>query len=371
MRQIYTLEIAALVKELKNLVDYRIDKFYEIDRGRFRIRVSSRTGKADLLFILGQTVNATTYIEGADFPTSFSQGIRKRITNAVIQDVVQLNDDRIIEFVLSKDGKRINLILEMFAKCNLITTGDNGVIDMAYFRHRFRDRTIRSGETYKTPENSAVHLSNLSNAKDIIREGVKSMEKHGSAIKVLANMTNLGSMYIEDVLNKLDIDPKMPMSDVDKQTWDRISDGISGLGSIVDEPKPRVYTRDGKAVDYSLIDIKKYSDLETTGFDTVQEMLDHFYHSAQEVRQTKENPASKELEISIGKQKEALEMMVEGIKTNHDIGEAIFRNMYMINQIIDAARSDRHITKENLSKMFPGITIYSVDLKDKTIEIEL
>ncbi len=371
MRQIYTLEIAALVRELRNLIHYRIDKFYETGRGRFRIRAHSLTSKTDILCILGQTVNATSYVESADFPTSFAQGARRRITNSVIEEVTQLNDDRIIEFVLSKDGRRFSIILEMFAKCNLVITEGDGTIDMAYFRHRFRDRIVRKGEVYKAPENSAVRMSNLDGTEGMIRAGFESAERQKSVIKVLAGITNLGSMYVEDVLNRLDINPREPISGIDEQAIKSISKGIASLGSIAERPKPRIYMSDGKTIDYSLSDIKKYSDLESIEFVSVQELLDHFYHTAQEGPQTRENPAAKELEISIEKQKEVLGSMVEGIGANKSIGEAIFKNMHMVNQLIEAAQADRHITREKVIKMFPGITIYNVDLENKTVEIEL
>lgn len=371
MRQIYTIEISALINELRDFIGYYIDKFYELDKAKFRFRISKRNSKIDLLCILSQRLSATNYIESVLTPTNFAVAVRKRITGFKIDSIDQINDDRIISLGLSKGEEKIFIIIEMFSKGNFILTDKEFKITLAYIRHKFRDRTIMHGEIYKHPKNSNIKISNLDDIKHLLIPFLNESDKSDSVIKILTHLTNIGSMYIEDILNRSDINPRLPIIDLNPQMIEKISKGISTLNEIILSPKPRVYIQEKEVIDYSICGIKKYAETEKKDFDTIQGMLEYFYHNATPTSLTRDNPKAKELEISIRKQKVILKEMLDNIGSNKIIGESIFNRMYIINRLIDAANDDRHMSVEKLSKLFPEIKIYNIDLKKKTIEIEI
>ncbi len=371
MRQIYTIEISVLVSELRDFIGYYIDKFYELDKGKFRFRISKRNSKIDLVCVLGQRFSATRYIETVYSPTNFTIAVRKRITGFKIDSINQLNGDRIISLNLSKGEETIVIIIEMFGKGNLILTDNSFKIDLTYLRHKFRDRSIIHGETYRYPRNSEITISNLQDIKSVMIPFLDESDEDNSIIKTLSRMVNVGSMYLEDILNGFDINPKIKIKDMDAQMIKNISMSIPKFSDMIAAPSFRVYVRDGKVVDYAIQDIRKYADAEHQNFDSLQEMLEYFYLNVEPTDPTKDNPKSIELEISIQKQKTILKDMLDNIGSNRKLGESIFNRMYIVNRIINTAYNDRHITKEKLEGMFPEIKIYDVNLQKKTIEIEL
>ena len=46
MRELYTIELVRLVEELRVLEGYYIDQFYELGKGRFRIKLSRKGREA-------------------------------------------------------------------------------------------------------------------------------------------------------------------------------------------------------------------------------------------------------------------------------------------------------------------------------------
>ena len=119
MRQLYTLELISLVKELQALTGFYVDKFYESEDNTFRFSLSRKGEKADVRCVLPYAIGRTEYIEQAEEPTNFATAVRKRITGFAIDAIEQYNNDRIIIIRLRKGEERINIILELFGKLNL------------------------------------------------------------------------------------------------------------------------------------------------------------------------------------------------------------------------------------------------------------
>jgi predicted ribosome quality control (RQC) complex YloA/Tae2 family protein len=371
MRQICTLEAVVLARELDNLRGYRIDKFYETGKGRFRFRLSRPGSKLDIICILCEAINRSRYIEAAEMVTNFAVSVRKRIGNAVIESVRQINEDRIIAFGLSRGEERMELIFEMFGKGNLVLVGQDGVIRLAYIRHRFRDRSINTGEVYTNPKNSQASITGIAANSGVIADRLRGESGESSVIKVLTGSVNIGSIYIEDVLNGLGIQPKSAAKSLSDPQISSIIDGLNNLNRIIDSPTPIVYLDEaGKAADYALARISKYNGYKSIEFGSLQEAMEYVENNSPQPL-PKKSPIAEELEVSMAKQREVMGSIIEGIERNKRAGEIIFNNMHIVNKIIEEASKDKHITKERLQELFPDVNIIDVDLKDKRIEIEM
>jgi predicted ribosome quality control (RQC) complex YloA/Tae2 family protein len=130
---------------------------------------------------------------------------------------------------------------------------------------------------------------------------------------------------------------------------------------------------EGKAIDYSLGASEKHNGASSQQFPSLGQALDEFYYRKEmELMGTEpKNPEAEELEKSIKRQEGILKGMQEGIDSAQYTGNRIMENMEMINRIIKAAQENRRITKEELQKMFPKVKVLSIDLKEKTLEIEV
>ncbi len=153
MRTLSTQELSALVGELRWIEGFFIDKFYELGKGRFRLRLSRKgEQQANVQIILSRTFNKTQYVEQGDNPTPFAMAMRKRVTGFMIEKVEQYNKDRIILLALKKGDERANVVAEMFGAGNLIVTDKDMKITLVYEPHEYRDRKIKIGETYAPPK---------------------------------------------------------------------------------------------------------------------------------------------------------------------------------------------------------------------------
>ena len=153
MRTISMQELSALVAELRWMEGFFIDKFYELGKGRFRLRLSRKgEQQANVQIILSRTFNRTQYIEQRDEPTPFAMAIRKRLTGFMIEKVEQYNKDRIILLALKKGDERTNVVVEMFGTGNLIIADKDMKITLVYEPHEYKDRKIKIGETYAPPK---------------------------------------------------------------------------------------------------------------------------------------------------------------------------------------------------------------------------
>ncbi len=151
MRVLSAPELEILVRELQELNGFYIDRFYEVADGKFRIRLSKNKTQVNLQIILSHAINKTEYVEKQEEATNFALAIRKRIEGFLIEKIGQFNRDRIVIFALRKGDERLNMIIEMFGKGNLVITDSAMKILLAYMVNDFKDRSVRPGNEYKGP----------------------------------------------------------------------------------------------------------------------------------------------------------------------------------------------------------------------------
>ncbi|MDE1868344.1 MAG: NFACT family protein [Candidatus Micrarchaeota archaeon] len=372
MRELYTPELMVLVKELKAFENFFIDKFYESEKDKFRIKVSRKGEKANILCILPYTINATEYIEEAEQASNFAIAVRKRITGFMIESIGQLGHDRIIIIKLKKGDDRANLILEMFGHGNMVLTDENMGITLAYNVHSFKDREIRPKAVYTPPQSSAIDISQASAILDGIVDSIArtSEDKNAQIGKTLAKGLGIGTMYLENALSRLGINPKEKLSEMKDVQIKPIADSIiEEVISCLDKPEFTIYKDNEMPIDFALTKISKYEKKESQTFETFQKMLDEFYRNASK-KEEQESPEAIELRKSIEKQRDLLKEIDDDISSNKAIGDEIFSKISEINKIIAHAKERKRATKEELQELSQSIKILDVNLKDKTLTIE-
>jgi predicted ribosome quality control (RQC) complex YloA/Tae2 family protein len=372
MREPSTLDLAAITLELGFLKGFYIEKFYELPNLQFRLKLNkSGEGQYNLMIVPGRLLSIASVIVQQDQPTNFSQAVRKRIANSHISDISLFNDDRVLCITVEKGDQHQYIMVEMFGRGNLIITDSDLNIELAYMRHEFSDRKIFNGEKYVAPRNKRITISRLSEEKDV-EEAIQAVKnlKGKSVMQALSSVINIGSLYLEDAVIRAGIDPSALPETLTDEGIKLIAKNISAYSSVIKAPKPRLYLENGVIVDYAVCEIKKYDSMETEAFVHTYEALEKYYLSQPTQEAPTESSKAKELESSIKKQREIVEQTADEVDRLKSKGKLIYENMQLINNIINTAKSLKRFSKEDIEKEF-GISVIDVDLKDKTITLDL
>lgn len=178
MRFITAPELSVLAKELQELVGSHIERFYEVDGGRFRVRVKKDRERSDMQIMLSHAINRTRYAERQESPTDFAMAVRKRIEGSTIESVRQINNDRVLEIALIRGDEHPGLVLEMFGSGNLIIVDNTMKILLAYRRRQFHGRRIDVGEVYTPPRQANGYKMEL---PKVIKPAVL-LDENGKAV---------------------------------------------------------------------------------------------------------------------------------------------------------------------------------------------
>ncbi|MDE1762215.1 MAG: NFACT family protein [Candidatus Micrarchaeota archaeon] len=363
MRQIASIELHAILKELQPLTGMYLKKFYDLG-GSFRMLFTSSSASSMLYIRLLQAINLTEIAEEVDNPTNFATAIRKRIAGKKLTSISQHYSDRIV--VMEFGEERFRLIIEMFGKGNLILTDSEYTILLAYEIVKQKNRTITPHERYQFPEGKKFSIDDITEQRiSEVLDGASADEDR--IIKYLSSNLDIGPIYLENILTKVNIDPKSKSSQlISKPALIR---SFTDFLSAAKTPSPVIYSKDGKYVDYSIVPISKYEILEKKSLPTVSKMLEEFYLGARTSLQ-RDQKEIEEINSNIQRQKELLEEEMKAEKEDAEAGHKIFANMQSINQIIEYINQKRRVTAEEVQEKF-GISVKSLDLKNKSIRIEI
>ena len=358
MRELFTIELVRLVDELKSLEGMYIDQFYELEKGRFRIKLSRKGEKLNVRCILPETINRTEYIELSDEATNFSMAIRRRIDGLPIMSVEQLNGDRIILIRAGTGEKEVNIIFEMFGRGNLVLTDSSMRTMLAYQTHNFKDRAVRPNVIYVPPKNQSIGAlgrKEISDAIIAIREG-----KGGADIlHSLTKRLGIGSMYIEEAVSRVDVGVASKPQELSEVQTVSITESLINLVEECRKGSATVYTKpNGGVADFSLCPISKYKGLEAREFGSLEECLDFLYNS--EYKHGNEpNKEAEGIRASIKKQSEILEGIDGEIAECKSAADYIMRHMHEINNLMQS------IEESKKSKEAPETTARHRDIKHR------
>jgi predicted ribosome quality control (RQC) complex YloA/Tae2 family protein len=370
MRDLYALELMQLSKELQSLRDFYIDQFYELAKGRFRIRLSRKGEKANLQIILPNTINRTDFLEIKEDATNFSLAVRKRITGFQIGEVSQYNNDRIILIRAKKPDNEINIILELFGKGNLVIADHAMRILLAYQVHEFSDRAIRPNATYRPPKNASVGIHESAGI-DKVAEELKSKIEGAALLPYLTKRIAMGSMYIEEAAKRAGLSTTSKLSELADKDIDALFAEISIIiKECTENPKPVVYLEGESIIDFALCRISKYGHLQWQDFPTLESCLDHIY-SRIKLEEDVINEDAERVKTSINRQLEILAQIDDEIAENKSKGNYVMNHMHEINRMIGYAASNKRIKKEEIRPELRNLEVLEIDLKNKRLKIKV
>jgi len=370
MREMNSLELICLIKELGVIEEFYIDQFYQVDENKFRFKLSKKGEKANMQCILPIALYRTEVLEIKESASNFSIAVRNRINGYKIKKISQFNSDRIILINLEKGELKINIIFEMFGKGNLVLTDNEMKILLAYKVHEFKDRSVKPNATYMQPKSSSVNILDRKSVESVVK-GMKGKDIQTNVAAYLVKRIGIGSIYIEEALSRAGFGQSTKVNELNDKELDSLANSINEIiNECLNKPIFLAYKKESTIFDFSLCRTSKHSGIETEEFNSFESILDIGYQNAEIIVEEKNEEAEK-TKASIEKQKEFLKDIDKEIAENKRAGTYLINNMHEINKLVQEARSKKNPKPEELQSIANNIEVLSINMKNKSMKIKI
>lgn len=343
MKNMSNVDVYAVCHELRDLLKgARVDKAYQPTKDTVLIRFHvAGKGRVDIVFQAGRRIHMTQYpLPNPKIPPNFPMLLRKYIKGATVEDIRQYNFDRIVELHVAKE-KKFTLVIELFAKGNIILLDEEGKIILPLKRKLWSDRKISSKEEYKYPPKRGI------NPLEVKKEELEAVFRNSDSdvIRTLAR-SGLGGIYSEEILLRSNVQKDLPAAEISNSDLDSIYNSIYGLFEPLRTSNfhPQIVS-DGKE-DVLPLDLKIYENYKKEAFETYNEAADEFFSS--EVRETIKNEYEdvwgaevKKFEKRLKIQEETLDKFHKTIKVSKKRGDLLYANYGKIQSILDIIKDAR------------------------------
>ena len=332
------LDLIALAKELQALVDCRIDKVYQPEKGEIEISIGTKgEGKLRLKVRLsGWIWVSKSSGEMPALPSSFASQLRKKISNARITAVSQHGCDRIIEFSLQKELSS-KLIFELFGDGNVLLVEDGNIVALLR-RKRMRHRELRMRGAYSyPPEAFDLRSATLEEFINLMRNS------NADIVRTLATKVNLGGEYAEEVCQRAEIPKETSATKMDsdrmEKVWGEIQAIINRLGW---ELSPRISLDGEKPLDVTPIALLRDSVLNVKHFKTFSEAIDEYvaYLPADEPKEDATGGERGRLERTLASQQSAIDRLGSEIEESQEAAEFLFANYSVVEKVLERVSRD-------------------------------
>ena len=355
------VDIYTICQELNDLLTgARVDKSFQPTKDTVVMRFhKAGTGRLDLVIQAGKRIHISQYpLTNPQNPPAFPMLLRKRVKGANVVSVEQHNFDRVVEIKMKKE-ETYTLIVELFAKGNIILLNEANEIILPLKRKHWSDRDISSKKEYIFPQEQGINpiALTIDEFKEII-----SSEEDEEIVRVLAT-NGLGSLYAEEIMLNTEINKKTACSDLSAEEISTIFDALKTVFEPLEKGEftPMIVNNreeierlkaenpDKKyksKEDVISINIKQYESFEKESFDSFNEACDEFYSSKvkneiTDIQEAAWNKKVSKFSKRLEKQEETLANFEKTIEDSQKKGELIFTNYVQVDNILNVIKGAR------------------------------
>jgi len=326
--QLLNLTLAYLLQEIKPFVDDSyLNKLQELDSDKFRLRLRGSKGTKNL-FLFPDAVFFSDYkIEARKQTSGFGAFLRKRIEGKKIISIQQHNSDRILVIELQD----YFLILELFAKGNIILTEKDHIIVSALRKEETKNRLIAKKEIYVFPE------SNKLNPKEMIFQDFvdkfTELNKESNAFVSVISAADIVPVFAEDIFFRL----KLKKEKITKQELKKVFDEIKKFYLLEIKPFP-VKIKKGNELIVLPFPLTSINSSEKAV--SINSVFDDFYSKELFEQRTPKIKPKKliALEHSYEEQLISEKKLTDSAEENRKKAELIYTNNMIIQQIMDSIK---------------------------------
>ena len=353
-RELSSVDIAALVAELRAHVGAKVDKAYLYDEGLVRLRMRDfDRGRVELLC----SVEDPKFVVSADpervpdapgRPPNFAMMLRNRIANADLVDVSQYEFDRIVTLTFEREGETTTIVVELFGDGNLAVLDGTGEVIQSLRTVRLKSRTVAPGSRYEFPDSRL-------NPLDVPYEAfvARMQDSDTDVVRTLATKVNFGGLYAEEVCARAGVEKTLAIADATESEYEALYDAIERLATDLHEAAldPRLYEEEGRVVDATPFPLVEREGLDATSFTSFNEALDVYFDRLEdedEETETAGEPDRPDFEAEVAKferileqQEGAIEEFAADAERERERAEAIYARYDLVDEVLTTVREAR------------------------------
>lgn len=342
MKTMSNVDVFAVTSELNEMLrGARVDKAYQPLKDTVIIRFHvPGEGRVDVVMQAGVRIHRTNYPpQNPKVPPSFPMLLRKHLKGGVVREVRQHGFDRIVEITVEKD-QEYTLMVELFAKGNIILLNQQREIILPLKRKTWSDRRIASREIYEYPPSRGINPldHDPSELEDIL------MNSGADLIRTLAR-NGFGGLYAEEIVLRAGLDKNTPCSNLTPDDIRKIDAAIYETFKPLRELdlKPHII---GDGEDVLPIELRVYSGRERRYFESFNDAADEFFSSIfrEEIRRAHEEEWEREVDRfrkRLRIQRETLEKFKKTIEVSTRRGDLLYANYSLVEEVLATIRRAR------------------------------
>ena len=367
-KQLSSLDIAYLARELKFLEGARVDNIYHSKEGIMELHFYVRNHGKEVLYIeAGKCMHLSKAKKGFEEPSGFCMMLRKAIGNMVLKEIKQIEPERIVEFIFGKGDEKGRLIAELLSKGTIVFADERGKILNASVFTEFSTRKIKKGEIYKHP---VMEHNFFSLSEDEIK-GAFSKTNKESIVKSIAIDFGLGGAYSEEVCLLSGVDKNKAPKEAKINEISAIKGSIKKI--LDKKAKPAIYSKDGVYEDAAPFELEFYKGFEKKEFETFSQALEEYFSKFSAVKKGRYEKEIENLQRIIEEQKEKIKEYEKEEKEFQSKGELIYNNYQLVEGIIKEINkaAEKYSWQEIKEKLKGHKSIKEIDIKDKKVVVEI
>lgn len=310
MRQLSSFDIYVIVYELQRIINYYIEKIYQISPDEIIIRIKNPYNREkEILYIRNGSLICLTkkVFETPRTPSVFAMTLRKYLQNGRIVEITQQDFDRIIKIKIRRGDIEYTLIIELLSQGNIILVDPNGDIILPLIQQRWSHRTLKGREHYNPPP-SQVNPFELeyNEFKEIL------LKSEADLVRTLAVKLHLSGIISEEICVRSHIDKTL--REFNEETLRKIYSELKRFLKIfIDKDfKPVFVKKDTEIIDILPFPFQSYKDTSFENTKTMVDGLEIFIDKKEEHKEDRKELS--EIDKIIGKLERQLRQQEEGIE---------------------------------------------------------
>jgi len=279
-RELSSIDLAAVVRELGNYEGAKLDKAYLYGDDLLRLRMRDfERGRVELLVEVGDVKRAHGVApehvpDAPGRPPNFAMMLRNRLNGADFAGVEQFEFDRILQFHFKRQDGDTTIVAELFGQGNVAVLDENAEVVDSLDTVRLKSRTVAPGSQYEFPD-SRVNPLDL----DYETFAAKMADSDTDLVRTLATQLNFGGLYAEEVCTRAGVAKEMAIDDAGEDEYERLYEAVDRLKEPLEtgQFEPRVYYEDDRRVDVTPFPLEEYDGLDAEAFDTFNAAVDDYF----------------------------------------------------------------------------------------------